>query len=101
MDALLPPDDVMDRLALEYAAAFSRRGKGVSPLCSAVGRSGVCASAAPAPAPVLFLLLYFAFALGYNAGYGNAASDAYGNLGGVQPRQGRDGNLDFFFLPKR
>lgn len=49
----------------------------------------------------VILVLYFAFALGYNFGYGNATSDTNGDMGRVQPRQGRDGNLDYFFPRKQ
>lgn len=98
MDVLLPSDETMEKMAKEYARALSGTDGKVLALNAADGESSL-RRRDDGGCPV-FLLLYFAFALGYNFGYGNALADSDGNLGRVQSRQRRDGNLDYFFPRK-
>lgn len=98
MDVLLPSEEVMEKMAKEYARALADTGGKVLSLDAADGAASPRRGgdrACPG-----FLLLYFAFALGYNSGYGNALADADGNLGRLQSRQGRDGDFDYFFPRK-
>ena len=101
MDVLLPSDEVMKKMAEEYARMLDdgrprAQALECAPLPSSRERSGCCSLGFPA-----FFALYFAFALGYNFGYGNAVAYADGNMGGVQSRKGEHGDLDCFFPRKR
>lgn len=98
MDMLLPSDEVMEKMAREYARTLPDTGICVTPMCTSAATDANevgCCDACPS-----FLLLYFAFALGYNFGYGNALNDADGNMGRLQSRQRRDGDFDYFFPRK-
>lgn len=106
MDFLLPSEETMSLMSAEYDKALSGRGDRAAALSAPYAPAEV-----PAPSgegalpracasPCALFVLYFAFVLGYNLGYGNATADANGNVGGVQSRQGRNG--DFYnFRPRK
>lgn len=92
VDWLLPDEESMCKMAREYARVLKSR----TVSAEALSLHG-CGTP---PLARVILLLYFAFALGYNFGYGNALADADGDMGGLQSRQRRDGDVHNFFPRK-